>query len=175
MDSCIAFLKIGFKESFAYKSEVLMGIFGSVFAVIAQMALWKFVFSDDAEMTEYMISYVVISQLVRILYENHISYMIGEKVYTGDVAIDLIKPINPILNFWSTSFGMVLGRILNRGILLIAVFFPFLLKIKVSPVTLLQFVLACFLGYVIVSLVYMLVGYFSFVVIYIHPYVRLIE
>lgn len=39
MDSCIAFLKIGFKESFAYKSEVLMGIFGSVFAVIAQMAL----------------------------------------------------------------------------------------------------------------------------------------
>jgi ABC-type uncharacterized transport system permease subunit len=31
MDSCIAFLKIGFKDSFAYRSNVIMGIFGSVF------------------------------------------------------------------------------------------------------------------------------------------------
>lgn len=70
-----------------------------------------------------------LQSLHRWPYENHISYMIGEKVYTGDVVIDLIKPINPILNFWSMSFGMVLGRILNRGILLVAVFSPFLLKI----------------------------------------------
>lgn len=175
MRSMTAFFNISFKNSFTYRSSVFIGIFGSLFSVITQIALWKYLFSHDAAMTSYMISYVVLSHLLGVVYTNGISTLIGSKVTTGDFVIDLIKPVNPILTYWSTSFSTNIAKLLNRGIPLILVFLPMFFNLQFSFEKILFFGLAIIFGIVISNLIYILVGYLAFLIFEVMPYVRIID
>ena len=42
-----AMFRISFKNTFAYRASVLTGIVGSLFSVVAQIAVWRWVFRQD--------------------------------------------------------------------------------------------------------------------------------
>jgi len=170
-----AFFIISFKNTFAYKSSVVIGVFGSMFTLFVQIALWNFIFKGNSNMIEYMTCYVIISTILGILYTNNISSLIGDKVTSGDFVIDLIKPISPLAVFWSTSFGEIIANVLNRGIPVLIVFFPVLLTIQFNFQKGLLFLIASLMGFIVGSLIYILVGYISFIVLEIWPYIRLVN
>jgi len=151
-----------------------MSILGSVFSILAQMAVWYFIFHNDPNMIRYMTSYVIVAQIISILLNNNISNLIGDKVTTGSFVVDLLKPLNPTFAFFSNSFGMTLAQLLNRGLLLIIVFGAFL-HFSPGVEKVLYFIITCVLGYIIANLIYFIIGYLSFIVFEVWPYVRLIN
>ncbi len=175
MDSNWAFLRIAFKNSFVYRSTVFIGIFGSFFGILAQIALWSFIFRGKPGTIQYMTVYVVVAQLLGILYINNISDRIGAKVRSGDFVIDLIKPANPVFTFWSTSVGITTSNMIIRGIPLLLIFLPVIIKLKLDAGELALFVVICGLGFVMVSLMYILIGYLAFIVLEVWPFVRLLN
>src|SRR6476660_6078419 len=101
-----AFVAMSFKTTFAYRSSVFIGILGSLFSVLVQIAIWSYIFQTDPSMIRYMIAYVVVAQLLGQVYVDQLSVRIGDKIKTGDLAVDLIKPLNAILIYWSTALGV---------------------------------------------------------------------
>lgn len=154
---------------------MFIGLFGSIFSIVAQIAVWSFVFNQNYNMIQYMIQYVIISRVLSILYENRITAMIGDKITTGDFAIDLIKPANPVLTFWSTSLGAVLASLLIKGTPILLIFSPMLFYLKLTLSKIILFILFCSMGFVLSNLIYILVGYLAFIVLEVWPFRRLVD
>ncbi len=170
-----AFSSIAFKNAFAYRTATFLSIFGSVFSILAQIAIWHYIFRNDAEMIRYMMAYVVIAQILSIFLNNNISARIGDKVTSGEFAVDLLKPVDPTLSFFSTSLGTTLAQLVNRGLLVILAFSPFLTRIDLDIARILLAAAVCILGYLMANIIYLIIGYFSIVVFEIWPYSRLMN
>jgi ABC-2 type transport system permease protein len=170
-----AMFRISFKSSFAYRSAILTGIAGSVFTVIAQIAVWMFVFRRDAAMVGYMTRYVVVSQALGMLLDNNVTRRIGARVASGDFAIDLIKPASSVAALWSASFGETAAELLTRALPVLLAFSPALFGAGIPAARLPLFLLLSVLALVLASLMFVLLGYLSFVVLEVWPFVRLLN
>jgi ABC-2 type transport system permease protein len=104
-----------------------------------------------------------------------ITESLGNKIISGDFIIDLIKPINLIFTLWSSSLGMVSATLINQCSLLIAIFMPILIKLDVTLLSLVVFIIVSILGLILSSILYVLIGYLAFLVIEIWPYKRLLD
>lgn len=162
MDTLLAFVNTAFKARFAYRSAVFFGSLMSFVYMIVQIALWRFVFSKDPTMVKYMTAYVVLSQLLRHAYATEIAMMIEQKVISGDFVTDLIKPVNSVLVYWSTSLGGTLANIATRGLPVLVIFSPVLLNVELGLGKILLFCGVYVAGYILVNLIFTLVGYLAF-------------
>ncbi len=170
-----AFFRIAFKNSFAYRSSVFMNLFGSVISIVAQLALWVYIFRNNSDMLNYMMAYVVISRVLGILFTNNITDQLGAKIISGDFVTELIKPINLVYTLWSSSFGTICAGMVNQCTLLIIVFLPVLIKVKITILSFALFILVSILGLILSNILYVLIGYLAFVVIETWPYKRLLD
>ena len=141
---------------------MLFGTLMSFVYMLIQIALWRFVFSKDPTMIEYMTAYVVVSQLLRHAYSTDISMMIQQKVISGDFVTDLIKPVNSVLVYWSTSLGGTLANIVTRGLPVLVIFSPVLLNVELGLGKILIFCGVYVAGYILINLIFTLVGYLAF-------------
>jgi ABC-2 type transport system permease protein len=158
----LAFVRMSFKTNFAYRSAVFMGILGSLFSVLVQIAIWTFIFQKDPAMLSYMTAYVVLSQLLGLVYFDQITTSLGNKITTGDFVTDLIKPVNSILVYWSTALGITLATVLTRGLPILVIFSPALVTQHLDIVKIFFFLGLCGLGYLLLGLIYILVGHLAF-------------
>lgn len=164
MDAFLGLVAISFRKNFVYRSSVLMGAIGSVFAVVVQIAIWNYVFRGDPAMVRYMTAYVVLARLLASLYQDKISNMIGDKVYNGSFVVDLIKPIHSVVAYVGAGLGDTLAELVTRGLPMLLIFFPTLLDVGIQPLNLLAFFVLCMVGYVLITLVFTLAGHLAFVV-----------
>jgi ABC-2 type transport system permease protein len=170
-----AMFHISFKSSFAYRSSILTRIVGSVFTVVAQIAVWTFVFRRDPAMVGYMTRYVVVSQALGMLLDNNVTRRIGTRVASGDFAIDLIKPASSVAALWSASFGETASALLTQALPVLLAFSPALLGAGIPVTRLPLFILLAVLALALSSLMFVLLGYLSFVVLEVWPFVRLLN
>ena len=159
------FFTISFKNSLVYRSSVLFRIIGSIFFVFVQIALWTFIFKHDDEMTKYMISYVILSNIIGLFYSDQIRGEIGGKVSSGMFAIDLIRPVNIITMSYQRTLGSLASKIILSGIPVILVFMPLLINSfsTTMPINILYAFIAVVLGHYINMLLYSLIGFMSFI------------
>ena len=68
-------------------------------------------------MISYMVSYTVLANIVSIFYCRGISNRIGDRVKTGTISIDLIKPINFFVMSWQIELGEVFTNFIFIGII----------------------------------------------------------
>ena len=169
------FFKISFKNSFAYRTSVVIGIIGAVFAILVQIALWSFVFSKSSEMIHYMVSYVVVSTIIGQVYSTFISDKITEKIANGDFSLDLIKPISFIFSNWAVSLGNTAANIFIRCIPIILIFGPFSFFSGLNVINIFLFFIILVFGYIIITLLNIMVGYSAFIFIETWPYSRLVN
>jgi ABC-2 type transport system permease protein len=167
--------RISFKNTFAYRASVLTGVVGSLFSVVAQIAVWRWVFRQDDVMTLYMTRYVIVTQVLGILLGNAITGRIGDRVYRGDLAVDLIRPGSPMALLGSASFGESISGVVIRGLPVLVVFSPAFLAAGVSLVRVLLFLCILLLSLVLANEMFILLGYLSLVVLEVWPFVRLLN
>ncbi|MEI6285550.1 MAG: ABC-2 family transporter protein [Bacillota bacterium] len=170
-----AFLRIAFKNYFAYRATLFTSVLGILLWVAIQIAVWAYVFQKDAQMLAYMTAYVILAGVLNDFYNNRVTDLVAEKISSGNFAIDLIKPVNPLFSFWGTAFGGTAAALFCRSLPMVIVYSPCLMHLHWSIGKILLSMIAAILGLVLVNLIFTLIGYLAFVFIEIWPYRRLVD
>lgn len=173
----MSYFFISFKNSIVYRSGVIFSIIGSIIWMLISMALWTFVYQHDASQIEYMITYVILSQIIGMFYSGGMSDAIAGKVHSGDFALDLIRPVNFLAIEYSRLLGTVCSTVLLRGVPVVLVFLPVLIQnARFNSVGhILCAVLAVMLSHILYIVIYSLIGFMSFTFFEVWPFNRLMN
>jgi len=125
----IELIKIGFQEQIAYRFNAFLRVFRQIIFVFVQIALWRALLSGAGEVDipggtitfSEMITYVIISTVISMLVSSKIVGKIDSRIKTGEISIDLIKPIGFKTYHLFLNFGEVFFQIIFQVIPLLIV------------------------------------------------------
>ncbi|GFN30060.1 ABC transporter permease [Paenibacillus xylaniclasticus] len=108
-----------FRSSLAYRSEVLLFLFGQLITVFIEIYIWYAIYGDrsavdstvGAIQINEMVSYVLLSAFISVFVTNDVIFRISNKVSTGEIGMDLIKPISFKALIFSQMFGTNIYRL----------------------------------------------------------------
>lgn len=109
----LPFAKGMVKEFMAYGINAYVYIFGNMLQTAVLIYIWKAVFDSSQQSViknfsfNDMIFYVVMSMVTGMLVGNDVHWSVGRDVQTGDIAMNLIKPVNYQLRQYFGSLGFV--------------------------------------------------------------------
>ncbi|MBP3963941.1 ABC transporter permease [Paenibacillus lignilyticus] len=106
------------RQNMAYRMEVFMFLFGQLIKVFVQVYIWYAVFAGQAKVdsgagsisVKEMVTYVVISSFISVFATNNVIFWVGRKVRNGEIAMELLKPVN----FRFAAFFHSLGQNVYR-------------------------------------------------------------
>lgn len=97
----------------AYRANFYVYILGDMFQTVVLLYIWFAIFSSASSSTiqgftfDDMIGYVVISTLTSLLIANDVHWDIAQDVQSGNIAMNLIKPVN----YQLLKFFFALGNV----------------------------------------------------------------
>lgn len=120
-------LKMNLKKQFQYRTAALSGAATQFFFGFMYIALYRQFLVDggDGFSIAQMARYIWLGQIFYALYKyfDVCKFEISEKIVSGDVGYQLIRPMN-LYNYWySTVFSKALGQMIVRGFALLLVVF----------------------------------------------------
>lgn len=97
-----SFVKNSVHTSLAYRADILLTLFFRVLRLVLQISFWNGVFYEIKQYSTFqgeislqdMIVYSVVSSVMTLIIDNDIIDQLEKKVRTGEIATDLIKPVN---------------------------------------------------------------------------------
>lgn len=110
--------KCVFSQQFQYKESILFRFIGIFLWVYVQLSVWYALlqYRSDERSFEVMVVYVLAVQLITLFMQSDVAVNLAEKVRTGQISIDLIRPINiKWYSFWE-QISANLFEILFLGI-----------------------------------------------------------
>lgn len=153
--------------SLTYRFEVFTTIGTRLVIMVSSIYLWKTAYKGMdivAGVNEsQMVTYSIISTLMWSFYVYSGEGMIRSRIQRGEIAIDLIRPINFFLNCFATSFGRAASSIINvilPIILLMAIFIQ--VPAASGFLAAILSIVSMLLGYGIIWLIGAVVGMASF-------------
>lgn len=173
----MSIFRISLKNAFAYRGSVIFNIVGSVFQIFISIALWRYVYSYDPQMIDYMILYVVLSNIIGLVYNKGMSSEIGSKVTDGSFALELVRPVNFLYLGYMRMLGRIVADIAMKGLPLMVIFIP-LTIVRWNMIHyqyFLFFVLVVLIGHFLFSVLFALIGFISFICFEIWPFERLMS
>lgn len=110
MSIYLEFIKVAFQERYAFRFNFFVSIFGSLLAIFIQMNIWSALLHEreaaaSAITLQDMLSYVIISNLIGGLTGSGVAQKIGERVESGMIAADFLRPLHLIYYLWADDFG----------------------------------------------------------------------
>ncbi len=173
----MSYFLISFKNSVVYRFSVVFSIIGSIIWMLISMALWTFVYQHNADQIHYMITYVILSQMIGMFYSGGMSDAITGKVHSGDFALDLIRPVDFLAMEYTRLLGTICSSILLRGIPVVLVFLPVLIRNAqfngIGYVLCAVFAVLC--SHVLYIVIYSLIGFMAFTFFEVWPFNRLMN
>ncbi len=125
------FVRIGLMEGLAFRLRNLLALISYPVIILANYHLYRAVYANrpggtiENHSVEEAIGYMLLVWTLRSIFQTRIDASVGERVRSGDVAIDLIRPISYPLAQMSHSLGASLHRgfTVTLPLLVLAVFF----------------------------------------------------
>lgn len=152
----------------AYKFEYFIGILNGLLFIYIFTSLWSSIYANSTTGDNLpfnraqMISYAVYAMLFRIsmtMDDNEI----GRKVRTGDITMDLIKPVNFALMTFGDALGRTIFHWLTRVIpILVVTLFAFSTPLPTDPANYALAMIAWIFGYLIAFMIDFMVGMLAF-------------
>ena len=170
----MASIFIGFKQRMAYRADWILTIFAALTSILIQMALWKYLYAADTDKINYMTGYVIYVGILNSIYTNRIYHILAGKILNGDFVLDLIKPVNIVWFSYLKSLGESLAQTVLQTFPLIIIFSPIILKVTIWN----NFGLylgALFLGHILFSTIYAIIGFTAFIFVDVWALRRLAE
>lgn len=146
----IEFARKAFSREATYRVEVFTNVGSLVLRVYLLRSLWTALYAQNAAPAgiplHAMITYTTVALLMSLVLEIDGTRMIRERVREGTIAVDLMKPINLPLFFFSDGFGQT---VFHAMLILPSLAFALLLvRVDVPSLpTLAAFLVAFGLGY----------------------------
>ncbi len=120
------FLK-SFKKNLAYRADVWLRVLGNALGILVQVAIWRAVLgSGSAEGIDLpdMVTYSILTTLVAGLLMTGLYREADDRLRTGDIAVDLLKPLRYPLYLFSDGLGRSAYQLLFTVVPTLAVAWP---------------------------------------------------
>ena len=129
----LEYLRVSFQSILAYRARYYVGIFTYLIHVSVYYFIYKALFSGQESIHGYsltmMVTYVALGWVAKSFYLNYIDMEMAEDVRMGQIAMDLIKPVDYQLMYFFRGYGQSLFRmaLFTPPIVLVtAIIFPIL-------------------------------------------------
>lgn len=160
-----ALVKCCFKQQIQYKWNLLFQIIGDWLRIYIKICIWQALFqAGTKEMADLkaLIVYSVTASLIIILTNSHVAGNLSDRVRSGMIAIDLIRPVSLKWYCFFQQIGENLFHFLFEGIF-IAVLSWLIWKLPLPEVkTAVPFLLCLVLGVVIMFYIQYTIGLLVF-------------
>ncbi|MBU0581475.1 MAG: ABC-2 family transporter protein [Candidatus Margulisbacteria bacterium] len=156
MDVYIEFAKKSFQKLLAYRLSMFFRLCGFLVSLLVVYYLWKTIFTASSTIEGYsfkmMLTYLVLSFAINALYDMPAEYALSDKIIRGEVAMDLIKPIDLQGVFFAESAGTSINQLITYNVAFLIITTS-LFKIQ-PPASLLGFsffITSLLLGFIIMT------------------------
>ena len=119
----LPFAKSEIQRALAYKVSFFGYILGDIFQIVIAFYLWSAIYSSSSSSTingftkNEMLVYIVMSFITAMTIGSGTEWVVASEVQSGEIAINLIRPINYKLRLISQSIGSIMWQF-------IAIFLP---------------------------------------------------
>lgn len=153
-------ISMSFQNSITYRIEYFTSLLNALLYIFIFVSVWSILIPKEVSINgitrEMMVSYAVLSTLIKSTFARSQSY-ISSKIRTGEIAVELMKPVSIPLLYLSDIIGKTLFQILARGIpLLVFSIFIFDIHFNVNLNILYKF----FILYILSFFIYFLLSFF---------------
>ncbi|MFN3603468.1 MAG: ABC transporter permease [Leptonema sp. (in: bacteria)] len=171
-------VSLSFQNSITYKIEYFTSLLNALLYIFIFASVWAIVIPENSPIhgisRKTMISYAVLTTLIKSTFSRSQSFF-SSKIRTGEIAVELMKPISLPLLYLSDIIGKTLFQIFARGIpLLVFSYFLFQIQLnfninifyKFMILYLLSFIIYFFLNFFLSSLAFYFVEVYPFWILY---------
>ena len=168
MKKYLLFAAKAFQQTLTYRFELWMELVVNLLFMLIYVYLWKALYTGKTAVEGYdlnaILTYVVISQsLLTFVFTLRVARIIEAKARIGEVATDLMKPIDFQMMTLATAIGTSIHTLLFNMLPKVALFYAiFKLSLPSSLLTVFLFTLSVVLGYVILFGIEFIIGIFAF-------------
>jgi ABC-2 type transport system permease protein len=129
----VAMLEIGWKQSLAYRADFLVGCISTLLRMVILSYIWTRVYQGagggllNGRSLAETITYVIIGQAIWSFFDGNVEVLLGFKIRHGEIARDLLKPINFQTFVYLDHFGFSAAIFLIQtvpALIFACVFFP---------------------------------------------------
>lgn len=167
MGTYIEVIKKSFQQEYIYRANTYISIFRNAIFLFISVSIWTSLFASkgvvDGVGLKDMIAFLVINLLLRNINRSSASYIIGDKVNSGEIISDLLKPVSFNFFMLSSQIGKNLYSTIfsTLPVCIIAMaFYGFTLP--QNPVNLLLFIVTALLGIILMYYIDYVSGLLSF-------------
>ena len=143
MKSYIYMIKIKILLSLAYKSEIYIRFISYVILLFSTVYFWKAAFKGIENVAgineQQILIYTVMSLMIRNWHSISVEDNIRNQIRMGNIAVDLIKPINIFGMYFSEDIGQTVTSILQSTLPILICSILFI--VKPIPASILHFIL----------------------------------
>ena len=109
-------MKTSFLNRSYYRFELLFDATKSVVVVVVICAIWREIYRGTDQVDGYsysqIVTYTCVAALLTLLFNLDVARYMSSKIRRGDIAVELIKPVDFILFTFSEHLGWVLYSLL---------------------------------------------------------------
>ena len=114
------YIKIKILESLTYKYEFFMTIAKQFFFILLTALFWKALYQNSSDIggvtVEDMLVYSVLSVFLQNFFSRTIENQIRQRMRSGNIAIDYIKPVNLFAMYFANDVGNIVVNLVQRFI-----------------------------------------------------------
>jgi ABC-2 type transport system permease protein len=147
------FAKKAFQNNVVYRTDYFAGVINSIVMIFVNIAIWRAIYNEEDALNgigfRVIMTYIALSFLMQTMFVMD-EYLIENKVRSGLIATDLLKPINFRFYIFSYNFGTLLFRTIMQllPVLVLSMIF-FKLLPPFSPLMAGYFAISALLAYLV--------------------------
>lgn len=179
LETQLQFISKAFQRSIAYKLEYYTGLANAFLYIFIFSSVWRTVALESPGSLgiwtpDSLVNYAILSTLIKVSYGRN-EYLLINKIKSGDIAYDLLKPYSIPMMYVSDSLGVSFFQLFARAIplFIFSVFFfgvnphvDIYTLLKFFPSYIFSFALFLLFGFLISSLAFYFTEVFSFAILY---------
>ena len=158
-----------FKSMWTYRFNAYIGIFYDLLGLAVPLLVWQALYLSnggkpvEGKSLSDIITYVFIARITTMFVSSNLAIYMHERVRSGNIALDFMRPQSPLISFMSISIGDAFYSIIFRGLPLMVIA-PLISSMQ-APASALFFVLFIFsilLGFILNTILETLFGMLAF-------------
>ncbi len=110
------YVRVSFQVMLAYRINFAIGIITYIIHVAVYYYLYQALYTSDVTINGYglneMLTYISLGWIAKSLYLNYIDREIASEVESGQLAMEMIKPVDFQMMYFARGFGQTLYRLL---------------------------------------------------------------
>jgi ABC-2 type transport system permease protein len=126
------------------------------------LLIWKALYKDDSSSYAYMLNYSIIAQILNAIYISHYSNDMLNKIMSGAISVELVRPWNYITSIFFKDLGVIIVNITVTVLPLVLISKIFLHMYTPISIYVVLFFISIFFSILILFLLKMIVSMLSF-------------